>query len=120
MSSTLPPTPSFDPNIPIVSSAGGSEAAYKDPNSPESIMKKTATLNAQAIVDSKYDVNVSAHKEGFCFQYCPSKWILFGFLLLLGLAISMTKIQKQAKIYLAALIIIIILLLLHQKNVTTC
>ena len=58
--STLPPTPSYNPNIPIVSSAGGGPAAYKDPSSPESIMKKTSTLDAQSTVDSRYDV-----KEGF-------------------------------------------------------
>ena len=57
-------TPSYDPNIPIVSSSGGTIAAYKDPKSPESIIKKTTEINAQASVDSKYDVQASAH-EGF-------------------------------------------------------
>lgn len=52
--------PPYDTNIPVVTSAGGTTGAYKDPNSPESLMKKTATLSAQATVDSTYDV-----KEGF-------------------------------------------------------
>jgi len=66
--STLPPTPSYNPNIPIISSAGGTSVAYKDPNSPESIMKATTLLQAQAAVDSTYDVDVSKIKkqnEGF-------------------------------------------------------
>lgn len=66
--STLPPTPSFNANIPIISSAGGTAVAYKDPNSPESIMKATTLLQAQAAVDSTYDVDVSKldkKKEGF-------------------------------------------------------
>ena len=67
-SSTLPPTPSYNANIPIISSAGGTSVAYKDPNSPESIMKATTLLQAQAAVDSTYDVDVSKldkKKEGF-------------------------------------------------------
>jgi hypothetical protein len=65
--STLPPTPSYNANIPIISSAGGTTAAYKDPNSPESIMKATTLLQSQAAVDSTYDVDVSKikKKEGF-------------------------------------------------------
>lgn len=66
--STLPPTPSYNPHIPIISSAGGTSVAYKDPNSPESIMKATTLLQAQAAVDSTYDVDVSKldkKKEGF-------------------------------------------------------
>jgi hypothetical protein len=62
--STLPPTPSYNPNIPVVTSSGGTSAAYKDPNSPESIMKKTTLLQAQAAVDTTYDVNPAA-VEGF-------------------------------------------------------
>jgi uncharacterized membrane protein len=68
VASTLPPTPSYNPNIPIISSAGGTSVAYKDPNSPESIMKATTLLQSQAAVDSTYDVDVSKIKkqnEGF-------------------------------------------------------
>jgi hypothetical protein len=65
--STLPPTPSYNPNIPVVTSSGGTSAAYKDPNSPESIMKKTTQVQAQTAVDTSYDVNHNdpAVKEGF-------------------------------------------------------
>jgi hypothetical protein len=63
--STLPPTPSFNANIPVVTSSGGTSAAYKDPNSPESIMKKTTLVKAQAAVDTTFDVNQVAVKDGF-------------------------------------------------------
>jgi len=63
--STLKPTPSFNKNVPVVTPGGGSSLAYKDPNSPESILRNTATLQAQALVDTKYDVNTSPYHEGF-------------------------------------------------------
>ena len=65
--STLPPTPSYNANIPVVTSSGGTSSAYKDPNSPESIMKKTTLVKAQTAVDTAYDVNHNdpAVKEGF-------------------------------------------------------
>ena len=63
--STLPPTPSYNANIPVVTSSGGTSAAYKDPNSPESIMKKTTLVKAQTAVDTSYDVNHDAVKEGY-------------------------------------------------------
>lgn len=63
--STLPPTPSYNANIPVVTSSGGTSAAYKDPNSPESIMKKTTLVKAQTAVDTTYDVNQGVLKEGF-------------------------------------------------------
>ena len=52
--------PPYDTNVPVVTSAGGTSAAYRDPNSPESLMKKATLMQAQAAVDSTYDV-----KEGF-------------------------------------------------------
>jgi hypothetical protein len=63
--STLKPTPSFNKNVPVVTPGGGSSLAYKDPNSPESILRNTATLQAQALVDTKYDVNTTGYHEGF-------------------------------------------------------
>ena len=62
---TLPPTPSFNQNVPVVTSAGGTAHAYKDPKSPESILRQTAELNAQAAVDSKFDVATSPYHDGF-------------------------------------------------------
>ena len=67
MSSTLPPEPTFNKNVPVISSAGGTADAYKDPKSPESIMRNTAMIEAQSSVNAKYDVNLEKEKkkEGF-------------------------------------------------------
>jgi cation transport regulator ChaB len=61
--STLPPMPSYNPNIPVVTSSGGSSAAYRDKNSPESIMRDLHTLHVQSIVDQKFDVAESPYKD---------------------------------------------------------
>jgi hypothetical protein len=54
-------------NIPVLTSAGGKAESYNDPNSPESIMKKTKEIQVQSMVDTKYDVKESAYdkKENF-------------------------------------------------------
>ena len=63
MSSTLPPQQPIDTSIPIVSSGGGNPAAYKDPKSPESIMRKAKTMQVQAQVDSQFDSNEPTHES---------------------------------------------------------
>ena len=63
--STLLPTPTYNPHVPIITSAGGTSIAYKDPNSPESILKKTTEIQIQSAVDTKYDIAIPAHVEGF-------------------------------------------------------
>lgn len=65
--STLPPEPTFNKNVPVISSAGGTADAYNDPKSPESIMRNTAMIEAQTSVNAKYDVNLEKEKkkEGF-------------------------------------------------------
>jgi hypothetical protein len=62
--STLPKEPTYDPTIPIISPESGNPVAYKDPNSPESTVKRTKELQVQTTVDAKYDSNVKAY-EGF-------------------------------------------------------
>jgi len=108
--STLPPTPTFNANIPVITSAGGTSVAYKDPKSPESIMKKTTLLNAQTVVDTTYDIDLKAlgaHHEGFC-DY-KSKDILYVFIILLLLTLFTQK-KKSATIYIMFLASILLLL----------
>ena len=130
--STLPPTPSFNPNIPIISSAGGTNVAYKDPNSPESIMKSTTLLRAQTAVDTKYDVDVvkvtadeDKEKEGFRGLYKNRRgnsYILyfFTFLILLMLFIRRKTLRAPAKTLLlllaAALIVFTVVLLQNGRG----
>ena len=113
--STLPPTPSYDPNVPIVSPAGGTSSAYKDPNSAESIMRKTAQLNVQSIVDSKYDV-----KENFSGCSIVSQISSIGLLLLLVISLLLfTVLTRSAKGFLLSLafVLLVLLLVLQKKNV---
>lgn len=62
--STLPSERPISKDVPVVTADGGTAIAYKDPNSPESIMRRAKTAEVQASVDSKYDTNVNAY-EGF-------------------------------------------------------
>lgn len=109
--STLPPTPQFNANIPIISSAGGTAVAYKNPKSPESIMKKTTLLQAQGAVDTMYDVDLQ--KEGFKGVSDGNRiYVMYVFILLLVIALFTQK-KISGKIYLlsvASLILIITIL----------
>lgn len=119
--STLPPKPSYNPNIPIISSAGGTSVAYKDPNSPESIMKKTTEVNAQAAVDSSYDVNVPAHepfKMRFLGRSGRSSPLNLLLILLFMAALFFIKKKKKPTFLLVgvgAVVIVIISIMLFQK-----
>jgi uncharacterized membrane protein len=115
MSSTLPPTPSYNPNIPIITSAGGTSIAYKDPNSPESILKKTTELAAQSNVDTQYDVNRSPYKQGFT-NYPANDSVfslLFKVFLVLGVVFVLYKalklVLKGVLIVLAVVFLIIVI-----------
>ena len=109
--STLPPSPTYDPNVPVVSSSGGGSAAYKDPNSPESIMRKTATLDAQAKMDSRYDV-----AEGYRVRRKSKGGIskLFVFLLffILVLFFGWKLVKFAAKVFLGFLAVILLLVII--------
>jgi hypothetical protein len=109
--STLPPTPKFNANIPIISSAGGTAVAYKNPKSPESIMKKTTLLEAQGAVDTTYDVDLQ--KEGFkCAKGAKSRgslYTMYAFILLLVLALF-TQRKRASKIYIAFLASVLLII----------
>lgn len=116
MVSTLPPTPSYNPNVPIVTSAGGTTAAYKDPNSPESILRKTTEVQVQSIVDSQFDVGQSAYKQGFTnfrSKRSGARPTLLTFIILLFILLVVFKSLKfVAKLFLASLAVILILILI--------
>jgi hypothetical protein len=115
--STLPPEPTYNPNVPVISSAGGTAAAYKDPNSPESIMKKTTLAKAQGQVDTKFDVNLAA-VEGFQVGTMTEVYILYVFvtLLLITLFTQTTKPRKLFILSLASFLLLLSIYLL-QRNV---
>jgi hypothetical protein len=121
--STLPATPSFNANIPVVTSSGGTSAAYKDPNSPESIMKKTTLVQAQTAVDTTYDVNPDSVKEGFKGMRFKrdrnNKYILLFFIIaILFIIFSRSKsLKAYAKVFLSLLAgVLIIITIIHHQN----
>jgi hypothetical protein len=105
--STLPPTPTYNPNIPIISSAGGTSVAYKDPKSPESIMKKTTLLNAQTAVDSTYDVDVK--KEGFV-DKARFIIVLYVFVVVLFILLFTLRLKSRGKLFIFSLASLILAL----------
>lgn len=118
--STLPPTPSFNPNIPIVTPGGGTSAAYKNPNSPESILKNLTTLQVQASVDQKFDVAQSAYHEekftNFAYTKNPSDMIriLLGCIIVLFIAlVSFKTLPFSAKTFLLFIAVVLTLLVIH-------
>ena len=125
--STLPPTPSYNANVPVVTSSGGTSAAYKDPNSPESIMKKTTLVQAQTAVDTTYDVNHNdpAVKEGFRgfrMRGKNDRYISIFFLIavLFILFARGKNLKAYAKVFLSLLagVLIIITIILQQNGKT--
>jgi len=119
MASTLLPTPSFNPNIPIVRSAGGRKVSYLDPNSPEGLLKKITTLQVQAAVDTKYDVAVSPYYEGqeqFANPVSSPDTIqtLLVFIICIFIALVTYKSFKvSAKLFLLFLAVLLVLLVIH-------
>lgn len=115
--STLPPTPAFNPNVPIISSAGGTEVAYKNPKSPESIMKKTTLLQAQGAVDTMYDVDLQ--KEGFKGfrnrRFSGRLYVMYAFIILLLIALF-TQRKRSGKMYIALLASVILILTIWNSR----
>lgn len=125
--STLPPTPSYNANVPIISSAGGTSAAYKDPNSPESIMKKTTLVQAQTSVDTAYDVDQEAMRkkdnEGFrgrlrsrFGRFSPIILIIVSIYIFLTAFKSLKKYSKLIMIILLCILAILIITDLMERN----
>ncbi len=99
--------PAYDPNVPIVTPGGGTEAAYKDPNSPESIMKKVAQTDAQAKVDRIYDVQTFVNYKQIDVQ------ILYLFFIPLLLIIFFIQKTKQAKLFIISLCVILLIISIY-------
>lgn len=124
--STLPPTPSFNANVPVVTSSGGTSSAYKDPNSPESIMRKTTLVKAQAAVDTSFDVNLDDPKVKEAFKGFRGKRgkndknvIIFFIIAVLFIMFSRGKsLKSYAKVFLSLLAgaLIIITIILQQNG----
>jgi hypothetical protein len=114
MSDTLPQPQFIDPNIPIVTPDGGSNAAYKNPNSPESIMKKTKMIDVQSKTDTQFDVAVSPYHESFVghlINVIPYICVI----LIICMNLLVRKLQYKY-IYIGGLLFIVLLLALVQRE----
>jgi len=120
------PIPAYSPNVPIISKSGGDPDAYNDPNSPESIVKKTAEMNAQVAVDSMYDVKTNNFhenkpiKESFSnYDTSTSVNTIIVLITLLLLILFMNKnLKRQAKLYIifVASVFIILVIRMHIRD----
>ena len=122
--STLLPTPTYNPHIPIITSAGGTSVAYQNPNSAESIMKKTTQIQVQSTVDTKYDVALPAHEatsgsivDGFQGSQMYVQWLVVAFLLVaaLGPVVYKKPFGFRKYPYMCMLIGLCILLYLYKR-----
>ena len=123
----------IDTNIPVVTPEGGTSMAYQDPNSPESIMKKTAEANVQAIVDQQYDTQSNPYeskkkKEGFKsnkFNFSSLKLSNFDFLFNIAIIIFLVilyfipSLKKVNMIFIVIGIIAIYFLVLSKISEET-
>jgi hypothetical protein len=66
------PNLSVNKRVPVITPEGANPAAYDDPNSPESILRRVRQTEVQAQIDRKYDVPVSPYQESFCVHAYPS------------------------------------------------
>jgi hypothetical protein len=114
---SLPPAPPVNRDIPVVTSAGASSAAYNDPNSPEAIMKKTTLVQAQGITDTRFDVPEDAF-QNYTFQTnTPLFLIVTVFCLILFLILlSKCKVRKSIQILFLSTLIVLLLLSMKKKN----
>lgn len=122
------PIPAYSPHVPIISKSGGDPDAYNDPNSPESIVKKTAEMNAQVAVDSMFDVKTNNFhedkpiRESFGNYDSPTSIniILVVITILLILLFINKTFKKQAKIYITsvAAIFVILVISMHIRDVS--
>ena len=126
MASTLPATPSYNPNVPVVTPAGGTKQAYEDPNSPEAILRKTAELHVQSIVDRKFDVAVSPYYESFLTQTSQAdqtrrlQIMMILTILLFTVMVSIPDLTMAGRIFLLTLSVgfLCVTIYLYQLNGT--
>ncbi len=112
----LPPKPAVNTDVPVITSAGGSSAAYKDPNSPESIMRKTTLTQAQSVTDTRFDVPADAFMN---YNAQPSL-LLIGILLAVVYSLFLVKKRTIRIIILSAVVLVVVLSLTCKKKNGSC
>jgi hypothetical protein len=105
-----------------ISPNSGKNGAALVPGSPDDVARKTAELNAQTIVDTKYDVSTEVfYKEGFCNDTNNYEmYIILAFVVsLFILLVSRKNLRYKAKIYLlgSTAILMGVVIYLYTRNV---
>lgn len=121
-SNTYRPTPSFNKNVPVVTAGGGTQNAYNDPNSPESLLKKVTDIQAQAAVDTTYDVAVSPYykqntKEGFRSISGTIQGFIVIIIILFIILISFKKLYKGIKMFMISAACILLLRVIYLNSI---
>ncbi len=121
-SSAVRPTPSYNQHPMDISPNSGKNGAALVPGSPDDVARKTAELNAQTIVDTKYDVSTEVfYKEGFCNDTNNYEmYIILAFVVsLFILLVSRKNLRYKAKIYLlgSTAILMGVVIYLYTRNV---
>lgn len=115
--STLPPEREVSRDVPVVTADGATAVAYKDPNSPESIMRRAKTTEVQASVDSKYDNNTSPY-EGFKTRSSSLTPIQFFLAFVAGILIYLYKTSKNRAVRIMCLglgILVLVLFVFYSR-----
>jgi amino acid transporter len=117
------PTPAYTNNVPILTKSGGQGDAYKDPKSPESTIMDLAVLQAQASVDSKYDIKTSAFHEGteaFAnYESVTNKQILLviiTFIFILLVTIKSLRIYGKLFLLTVAVVLMILVIGVYSRD----
>ncbi len=106
----------YDPNIPIFTPNAGTEAAYRDPNSPESLMKKTVQTDVQSKKDRKYDVQAFLNYEK---RLSPVTILYYFFIPLLLITLLIQK-TKESKLFLLSLCVILLVISIYFTQNGRC
>ncbi len=112
---SLPPAPPVNRDIPVITSAGGSSAAYNDPSSPESIMKKTTLVQAQGITDTRFDVPPDAFMNYTVFQTLPL-WLIFSIFFIILFLLLKSRVRGSTRLVLFFTLLVLLLLSMKKKN----
>lgn len=105
-------SPVYSKEVPSITPDAGNPVAYQKPNSPESITRKMAGLQAQAIEDTRYDLTMDKRPEPFLNQTNSSYllqyiFIIFIFFLLFSL-FSQKTLNKKARAYIITLLLLLV------------
>jgi hypothetical protein len=104
--------PVYSTEVPSITADAGNPVAYQKPNSPESIARKMAGVQAQATEDTRYDVAMEKRPEPFVNGANPMSMlqiVLFLFILFLLFALFVQKtLNKYARGYIVTLALLLL------------